>query len=151
MVFFNTYFPNTQVVFAIMDQAGQMNHSASIQPMDSELFHEKLEQIQNEYVNAIITVDRNLKTLKKHACVSVANQDWYVSEKGVIETCMRSSHSNKNIFAIGFFDENKSNFTLIPEKIQALEQFDIDQQEDCRICFAKYLCGRRMSLFKKKW
>ncbi|WP_175438395.1 radical SAM/SPASM domain-containing protein [Fusibacter sp. 3D3] len=138
MAFFNAHFQGTQIVFAPMDQA---DHKGQVMPPSPELFHEKLEQIQNRYLNAAITVERDLKTLKDYACASVSNQDWYISEKGIIETCMRSSHSKDNLFTIGYFDETEIKFKLLPQKIEALKQFDLNQQEDCQICFAKYLCG----------
>jgi len=138
--FFEAHMPHASVDFAKMDE---ISERASVRAPSHQAYLEAIEAIRHQETSLKIgtTATNGFAYLKSEYCDTVSTPNWIVTIDGRINACMRGSHETSSAFDIGYYDSEKQQMVLSHEKIDQLKQFNIEEIEACKLCFAKYLCG----------
>lgn len=135
--FFTHHFANTPIDFALMDM---VNDNVSIKPPKRSDFEQHCMELEQQYPHVVKKVKKHFTQLKDVECNAISSKNWYVSDAGIISSCIRAALEEDSIFTIGHYNDDES-VTLNEEAMDKLGEFSIHKDETCQSCFAKYLCG----------
>jgi len=140
LTFFESSLPGSKVVFGTMDNT---DFITDVAPPDEAVYAASLKKLSEKSYNLNwTTVNTKLfGGLKSSFCSSMSKPNWFVKTDGRVNTCMRDTQSNKPMFDIGYFNSDRNKVELDYRQLEYLKTFNIYDQDDCKSCFAKYICG----------
>ena len=141
--FFHTALPGIGVAVEPAEECGRCKRSHFKSP-DPHLFASKYIEIKEIFPDMDISYSGigGIGNLRQIFC-GLSVPQFAVLPSGFVTACFGYSleEFSRQEFIYGHYDFNGNEFVFIPEKIQWLRNFVLNQYQVCIDCFAKYHCA----------
>lgn len=104
---------------------------------------EVLDKAEELGVYIISSPFMNLLTPSTYYCTPTSGRSLLVTPEGAISRCyeVQNSHHKHQLFIVGRYEDRLKRFCLDNEKCQFMCRLSVVNYDECKNCFAKYLCG----------
>lgn len=106
-------------------------------------FKKALDRAEELGVYVISSPFLNLLTPSTYYCSSTSGESFLLTPDNAISKCyeVQNLDHNHNLFLVGKYDNSLKGFTIDNKKCQYLSELSVENYEECKNCYAKYLCG----------